>query len=307
VIVEEDQKRRAIRKYFAYQGPNLGWILVIVGAILCLLGFAFSILFLLAIALIISGFFLVSRHRTLGSDSRIDEWIAEDLHRVDAVNRARNLLRIEEEDRKGGPILLIGAFEAQSGQLVIKGERMGDDGGIRLTPIGITVILCSYDQLGIYQAGLDLTTGNLVGESSQEVFYQDVIAIRFASVTTTDDTKSALENVRLTKLSRTELARGISQAKLLQNFKKVIERYQPYIVADLLQREMSKVYYIDFADGRSVVIPLFDGRPTRQANLDVPAASNQETVRAMVSLGAYVREKKRALLKLEQTGQGALL
>jgi hypothetical protein len=180
------------------------------------------------------------------------------------------------------------------GSGIIEGSRMGDDGKVRSTPRGATVILCTADQMGIYQAGLDLTTGNRVNERFLEVFYQDVVAISCGVSTESLDTKNYMQGI---SLSAEQLRRGVTRSKLIKNLRQLTERFRADIVADILQRDMRKTYRIDFIDGEHVQIPIADGRVTRTANAERDPEAGSESAKAMLSLRTFVRDKKRAILR----------
>ena len=186
---------------------------------------------------------------------------------------------------------------------------MGKDGRMRSTPITATVILCTADQLGIYRTGVDLTTGNRVNERVLEVFYQDVVAIGTDAVTVTGnvDAANAVGSIGLATLTERDKRRGFSKTKLIRNVHRLADRFRSELIAGMLQRDMRKVYRIGLSDGETVRIPIADGRPTRRANSEVDVEVGDEAAKAMVALRAFVREKKRAVLRADPAGSGPLI
>jgi len=294
----EETKRRAVRTYFEGKKRSLPAILIIIGIPLLLF-------FFIGVILIGIGLFLLFRQSSLTADSQIDQWSQEDYEAHDFVARAQQLAGFRSLVRE--PILLRGLAASFMGDGVINRSRMGNDGRMRSTPLGATVILCTADQLGIYQTGLDLTTGNRVNERFMEVFYQDVVAISGLASSDSLDTKNHLQTIKASRLTDSQLRLGVTKVKLVENLRQLTERFRSYIVADLLQRDMRKTYRIDFVDGEHVQIPVADGRPTRQANAEFDAEAGGETARAMLALRLFVREKKRAILNGELTTSGELV
>lgn len=302
IDVAEDRKRRAMREYFSERGQLLPWVLAGVG----LLVLYFSWVGLLPIGF---GAYLLARERRLTSDAQIDRWTEEDFDAHDYLARARDLAQLGDLVRE--PVLLRGVADPASddGDGVTNAYRMGKDGRLRHTPIVVTVIQCTVDQLGIYRTGIDLTTGNRVNEHVLEVFYQDVVAVGTDAVTITADlgAGSVVRNIDLATLTERDKRRGLSKRKLIRNVQRLADRFRGELIAGVLQRDMRKVYRIGLSDGEAVRIPIVDGRPTRRANSEVDAEVGDEAAKAMVALRAFVREKKRAVLRAEAAGSGPLV
>lgn len=300
IDVAEDRKRRAIREYFSERGQLLPWVLA--GAGLLVLSFSW-----IGLLLIGFGVYLLVRKRRLTSDAQIDRWTDEDFDAHDYVARARDLAQLGDLVRDS--VLLRGVADAGFDDGVINASRMGKDGRMRSTPITATVILCTADQLGIYRTGVDLTTGNRVNERVLEVFYQDVVAIGTDAVTVTGnvDAANAVGSIGLATLTERDKRRGFSKTKLIRNVHRLADRFRSELIAGMLQRDMRKVYRIGLSDGETVRIPIADGRPTRRANSEVDVEVGDEAAKAMVALRAFVREKKRAVLRADPAGSGPLI
>jgi hypothetical protein len=293
----EDTKRHAMREYFEGKKRLLPIVLIVIGVL--------SLFIIIGVVFIAIGLYLLFRHRKLIADSQIDQWTQEDYNAHDFLARAKLLTGIDAPVRD--PVILYGLADSAMGSGIIEGSRMGDDGKFRSTPLGATVILCTANQLGIYQAGLDLTTGNRVNERILEVFYQDVVAIGYAISTESLDTKNYVQGIRTIPLSTEQVRRGITRGKLIENLRKLTERFRADIVADILQRDMRKTYRIDFVDGDHVQIPIADGRVTRQANAERDPEAGNASAQAMLALRSFVRDKKSAIMKGGEPGTGGPL
>lgn len=294
----ENDKRKSIKEYF--EGPNTvaAWLLIVFGIPLI---FAFG-LGLLMIAL---GIYLLWRKKSKLSDQQIDKWIAEDFAAHDFVMRAWLMSGFTELARE--PMVLRGIAGGTLSDNVFSSEMVGEDGQLRSTPLAATVVLCSPDQLGIYQTGLDLTTGNRVNEAFVEVFYQDVVGVGSAHRSESLDLKKAELGLKAANVNLNELQKGLTRAKLRTNLGRLKTLFAKHILNDILQRDMSMIYRIDMIDGHQISIPIRDGRPTREANNQDDARAGDEVARQMVMLRAFVREKKRSLLQSGAHGSGPLV
>jgi hypothetical protein len=294
----EDTKRKQVKKYFAGKDNTLPWILIVIGV---------PLLFLkgIGLILIIIGLILMFSDNSTHNDKQIDRWTEEDFAAHDYKTRASQLAGFSELVRE--PILLRGLAGDVLKAGIYNGERVGDDGMLRATPFAVTVILCSPEQMGIYQTGIDLTTGNRVNETFLEVFYQDITAISVRARSETLDFNSSATDISTLKLNADDLRKGFSKRKLRAQLASLRGRFENYIVDGSLQRDMSKVYRIDLADGDQISIPIADERPTKAANAQNDAEAGDEAARNMVALRAFAREKKRALLHGGPAGSGALV
>ena len=296
----ENDKRRHIKAYFEGSNALLAWLLIIVGVPMI---FAFG----LGLVMIAVGAYLLWQRKSKLSGQQIDKWAAEDFAAHNFIMRAWVMFGSPEITRE--PLVLRGiATSTPLSENVFSGEMVGDDGLTRSTPLSATVILCSAEQLGIYQAGLDLATGNRVNERFVEVFYQDVVGISTIHRTESLDLKKVELGLKTTNMNLAEIQKGLTRAKLRMNLTRLKTLFGDHIVDDVLQRDTAKIYRIDFVDGSNIAIPVRDGRPTRVANGQDDAQAGDEIARSMVLLRAFVREKKRAaLLQVAARGSGSLV
>ena len=163
--------RRGMRDYF-HRKSAVG--LIVFGVLLAPI--------LIGIFLLIAGILRARKNRRLPSDAQIDAWIEEDLTAVQ--KHSFDKTGLDEDDLVAEPVIVKGLRFWNIGGAEI-GIRAGDDRTIRFSPIGVTVICFTPDQLVAYQCALDLFTGKALSESTEEYFYQDVV-----SVSTTSDTLS---------------------------------------------------------------------------------------------------------------------
>ncbi len=306
MALSESVKRREIKKYFKGRSRWLSWLLIVVGFFtIPLLG--------LGLILIIAGITIRLVNRTSQFESKIDAWTDEDFNAHNYVARARQLCYFANYERE--PVLIRGFAGESLAKSVFKSDRLGDDGKIRATPIAATVILCGPDQLGIYQTGIDLTTGNRVNEGFWEVFYQDVTSIGVLSGSHTIDFKEIfgglfkriLARLGIIGLAATEQTKGYTARNIRKALLATRDRYEKYLISEMLQRELTKTYRIDLADGEHITIITKDERATREANKQNDAAEGNEVARSMIALRSFVREKKRYLLHARPSGTGALV
>lgn len=279
-----------IKKYFGGAGRMLPWILILIGIPL-LFAFLIGVLFIGA------GIYMLSQRSAPVEDSKIDTWAREIIAGHDYVARARELSGFTDFVRE--PILLTGIAGDAMKDGVFNGERVGDDGRYRATPMQATVLLASPDQLGVYQTGIDLITGNRVNERFFEVFYQDVTAITVGSKSQFMD--MAIATAATSGAKGLDIQQSLNAAKARENMQKLRSRYGKSIVADILQWESAKVYMIDMTDGQRVPIYVSDDRVTEEANA-APFISGDNTAQAMHALRLFVRDKKRGFLRAEIAG-----
>jgi hypothetical protein len=310
----EGRKRREIKKYFKGRGHFWAWFLIVTG----LLTLGMGVGLLLIVAGIVVRFWKTESQQ----EGQVDSWTDEDFQAHNHVARALELCNFANYERE--PVLIRGIAGAGLSDNVFHSQRLGNDGKLRTTPIAATVLLCGPDQLGIYQTGIDLTTGNCVNETIWEVFYQDVTSVGASSNSYTIDFKEVfkkflgyrffignpLASATIGSFLRTSEAK--EKGFTANNFKKAYialeTRYGRHLLGEMLQREVTKTYHIDLSDGSKIQITTTDERATREANTQNEAAAGNEVARSMLALREFVREKKRQLLhRVRAGGTGALI
>lgn len=292
-ITVDPRRAELLKKYFGGKTRLLPVLMIIAGVPLTLF-FGFGLL------LIGAGLFLISRRSSVVEDAKVDAWTDEIWAKHDYVTRAKEMSGFGALVRE--PVLLRGGASDDIVQGAFTGERFGDDGYTRRTPISATVILASEDQLGIYQSGIDLVTCNRVNERFLEVFYQDVVAISIGSTTEGFDLAELAKAISIQKRSVEDLAKGDTKARSRKFLEKFKNRYRTAMVADIVQRDLFRYYKIEFVDGDKISIPVFDGRPTVDANVAQIIDPSDEAAKSMQALRMFVRDKKRGFLRKEIAG-----
>jgi hypothetical protein len=170
-----DEKRAAIKKYFQ---PFPKWPIwfVVIGCLLFLAGTQVSNS-VLVVGLIIIGLGALGIWMAVGkkpSDKEMDRYIEEDLET--AKNKSLIKTSMDESELVGESVVVTGPRLWNTGGATILFKK-GKDNRIRFTPINISVLHMTQNQIVSYQACLDLTTSNLLNESTDEYFYRDVVSV----------------------------------------------------------------------------------------------------------------------------------
>jgi len=192
------QKRFAVCYYFIT--PKLGW--------LAKLGnFAGSISFILAyliyknkgltspvgeflgfgIVCLIGVIYAKSNQPVQTPAHVLDKIISEDL--AGAKERSLQKASIDTSELIGESILITGPRFWNTGGAICL-YRKGEDNVLRFNPINLTVLHLTQHQLIAYQCCVDLLTGNLLNESTEEFFYKDIVSVTTKTESQTYDTTS---------------------------------------------------------------------------------------------------------------------
>ncbi len=194
-------RKQTVRKYFLGYGM-LPTILIIVGIVLCI----FGILAIIGIPLILAGLYLRFRGNQAGEQA-VDEAERElvellkhnyqekinmdesELNLIDPVyiigfgDEPHASLALTENDlsKNSGVKALKGIFN-QAKTLTnsddpLVGYKIGTDGNVRSLLIQVTTYLFSEEQMFIYTANADISTGIIYDESTHEIFYKDISGI----------------------------------------------------------------------------------------------------------------------------------
>lgn len=287
MATEGENRRKHVKDYFDGDNRILAWILIVLGTPAIALGG-------LGLLMMGYGIYLLWQRRRHLSDEQIDKWTEQDFATHNFVERAWQMAGSPQLVRH--PTFVRGVAGDILSRGIFKGERWGEDAVWRKTPLAATVILCTADELIVYQTGIDLTTGNRVNERLIEAFYQDVISVGMNSHTETLDLEESVKDVARAKLDAKQLAQGLSKRKLRRIFTRLKTKYREHLVGETLQYEQTRVYQIELSDGDTIAIAVNDGRPTRVANNQDDAAHGDATAQSMISLRAFVREQKQRLL-----------
>jgi len=192
--MDEESKRKMILKYFE-PFPGCAIWMIVIGVVITLIGFsagAFAIIMGLVIAGI-GGLLIYSYRHGRPTDQQMDEWLEEDLKALS--KRALNKMGIDETELVSEPVQVIGPrlWDVAGAGVFFK---RGDDYVLRFSPVGVTIINFTQNQLLAYSCVFDLTTGNVLNETTDEYFYKDVVSV---------STKSESRTVTIEKLGTVQL------------------------------------------------------------------------------------------------------
>lgn len=158
--------REQIKKYFK---PFPKWAVWMIG--IGIPSLALQGLGLLLIGVGIWGLVAWSKRPT---DAQMDAWLDEDLRMLPP--KALSKTGTDPSDLVAEPVMITGPrlSDIANAHLAF---RKGKDNIFRFTPVNITVINFTANQLIVYSCALDLTTGNALNESTDEYFYKDVVSV----------------------------------------------------------------------------------------------------------------------------------
>ena len=107
-------------------------------------------------------------------DAQMDAWLDEDLKVLQG--KALSKSGTDPSELVGEPVVVTGLrlWDIAGAEVAFK---KGKDNVLRFTPVGVTVLNFTQNQLIIYSSVLDLTTGNALNESTEEYFYRDVVSV----------------------------------------------------------------------------------------------------------------------------------
>ncbi len=159
-------KREAIKKYFKPFPKGAVWAILIGIPLL----FAYG----LGIIPIAIGIIMLVTWNKKPTDSEMDKYIAEYLSL--AKSRSLQKTSIDESELVGESVVVTGPrFWNTAGSDIL--FKKGKDAILRFTPINISVLHMTQNQIVSYQCCLDLTTGNYLNEATDEYFYKDVVSV----------------------------------------------------------------------------------------------------------------------------------
>lgn len=256
-------------------------------------------------------------------DEFIDKLKQDDISRLKIVSRAMSLSNLPTSIRKPVFVVFEEPISAPSGDKqelqrrmsdamrISHGLRWGDDLVVRFTPVAMAVFMFGEEQLAIYSAHLDLTTGNLVDEQLSEVSYQDIVNFSCDNYSDRLSYSFFWLRVLLTwinplnwlALLRPASARvgalsGPDQIRVMQRLR---DRFGPTIIDDVLQLNLQRRYVISLTSGEAFKFAFNDLRPVSTSNLAADDRHYAEGPSGLETARQIVREKKLALLQQEQS------
>ncbi|MSU62992.1 MAG: hypothetical protein EXS31_11465 [Pedosphaera sp.] len=169
--MNEETKRKMIRDYFK-KSPNWSIVLIVIGGIFLLSGGQGIVVGLILIG--VGGFAIYSSTTGKPTDQQMDEWLEEDLKTLTA--KALNKTGTDATELVSESVQVTGPrFWNVGGAPIL--YKKGMDGTLRFTPMEVSVINFTQNQLLNYTCVLDRTTSNPLNESTDEYFYKDVVSV----------------------------------------------------------------------------------------------------------------------------------
>lgn len=121
------------------------------------------------------GIFVIYNYlKKMPSDQQMDDWINEDLEAT--KRKSLSKIGIDESELVHEQIVIVGPRLESTGGAEMH-FKAGKDKMVRYTPMNVTVLNMTANQLIAYNCCLDLTTGNQLQESTDEYFYRDVVSV----------------------------------------------------------------------------------------------------------------------------------
>lgn len=199
--------REQIKKYFQ---PFPKWTLWMIGIGIPLL--AAAGIGLVAIGI---GAIGLAIHAGKPSDAQMDAWLENDIEALKSKALAKT--GIDPSELVAEQRALIG-FSPKNIANARVAHKRGKDNILRFTPISVTILNFTANQLIVYQCVFDRTTGNALNESSDEYFYRHVVGVRTKTTCQTYQTKGGeIVQLELAEMFQLTTAGGTSVEVLLRD------------------------------------------------------------------------------------------
>ena len=108
------------------------------------------------------------------SDQQMDEWLDEDIKALQQKALAKT--GTDESELVGESVSVFGPRLWEVGGAEVKFKK-GNDNVLRYSPVGVSVISFTQNQIVTYQCVFDRFTGNSINEATDEYFYKDVVSV----------------------------------------------------------------------------------------------------------------------------------
>ncbi len=108
------------------------------------------------------------------NDREIDALLEEDIKIL--ILKSLKKLDIDPSKVIRNPEIVIGPRLWNIGDVRVLYKK-GEDGFLRFTPIDVNIIYCGEIQLFIYSCILDLLTGAIYNETTEELFYENIVSV----------------------------------------------------------------------------------------------------------------------------------
>jgi len=169
--------REIVLKYFSKSPKFAVWLEAIAVGILLLIKMdVLNANFLLAV-LIAAGIGIwqqIKFKQNQISDGEFDDFVAEDIKRLSV--KALQKIGTDKAELVSEEVLITGPKLWETGGAEIHYKK-GDDNYLRFTPIAVTFVNFTQNQLLTYTCVYDVVTGRALNESTDEYFYKDVVSV----------------------------------------------------------------------------------------------------------------------------------
>lgn len=218
--MNEETKRKMIKSYFK-SFPKWAIALIVIGVIALLAsgGSGGAIFF----GLLLSGlgaFGIYSYSANKPTDAQMDQWLEEDLKML--TQKALSKTGTDEAELVSESVQITGPrlWDVAGAPVLF---RKGKDNVLRYTPVEVSVIGFTQNQLLGYSCVLDRTTGKALNESTDEYFYRDVVSVATKTESKTKDISglgrvqmNAAESFTLTTSGGTSLSVLLRDPELIK-------------------------------------------------------------------------------------------
>jgi hypothetical protein len=177
--VDQGIRREKIRTYFDALPLGCAYVIAVIAALMVGRGLpqggqtAVGVL-LFGGLLAIGTALIFKQHREKATEAELDAWLDQDIRNLMALSLSKVGLHQSEIIRE--PVAVTGpAVWKVAGAK--KASKKGKDGILRFTPVVVTVINFTKEQLVGYSCVLDIQTGKTHSESTDEFFYRDIVAV----------------------------------------------------------------------------------------------------------------------------------
>jgi len=179
--LEQGLIRQKINTYFTSLGIGCAYFALVLGAVFLLTAFTkgdpqvFSGSLTISLFMVFAAAGVFHMRKGRPTDAAMDEWLAHDLDNLTALSLSKVGLQKSALTRQSVVVTGPTVWKIKD---VAKHSKVGDDKILRYTPVAVTVIHFTKDQLVAYSCVLDLLTGKPHRESTDEFFYRDIVAVQ---------------------------------------------------------------------------------------------------------------------------------
>lgn len=177
--VEQGIRREKIKTYFDVPGVGCAYFTVLIGIAVLVSSLAkggetIAGGILIAVFFTAGGLLILKKNREKASEEELEQWLEDDLRNLTRLSLPKVGLPRSAMIRE--PVVVTGPTVSKVAG-VKKWSKKGRDGILRFSPVAVTVINFTKDQLVAYSCVLDLVTGKPHSESTDEFFYKDIVAV----------------------------------------------------------------------------------------------------------------------------------